>query len=104
MYINQCGTKVERTWPVRAAPKIIVDVFDGGIWVHPGEPGAVRATVEPYSSCKNGSVEEAENALKVVDVARLKKAIRSGLLRSNSPGRNEMFCIHVNARVYSTRD
>ena len=45
-----------------------MDVLDGGIWVHPGEPGAVKATVEPYSSCKHGSLAEAENALKFVDV------------------------------------
>jgi hypothetical protein len=61
-------TKLEKTWEIRATPKVIVDVFDGGIWVHPGEPGVVKATIETSSSCKNGSAEEAENALKAVDV------------------------------------
>jgi hypothetical protein len=61
-------TKLEKTWEVRATPKVIVDVFDGGIWVLPGDPAVVKVTVEPYSSCKNGSVAEAENALKVVNV------------------------------------
>lgn len=61
-------TRVEKTWSVHAPTRIVVDVFDGGIWVHPGEPGTVKATVEPHSSCKNGSVQQAEDALKVVDV------------------------------------
>jgi hypothetical protein len=61
-------THVEKSWSVRAPTKIIVDVFDGGIWVHPGQPGRVKAIVEPHCSCKNGSVQQAENALKVVDV------------------------------------
>ena len=61
-------THVEKTWSIHAPTRIVVDVFDGGIWVHPGQPGTVKATVEPYSSCKNGSVQQAENVLKVVDV------------------------------------
>jgi hypothetical protein len=61
-------SQVEETWSVRAAPRVIVDTFHGGIWVHPGEPGVVKATVEPHSSWKNGSLAQAENALKQVDV------------------------------------
>ena len=59
---------VEKTWSVEAAPKIIVDTFHGGIWIHPGEPAVVKATVEPGSVWKNGSTTQAENALKQVDV------------------------------------
>jgi hypothetical protein len=62
-------TEVTKTWSVPAAPRVIVDAFDGGIWIHPGEPGSVKVTVEPYSSCKNGSVEEAKSALRLVDVS-----------------------------------
>ena len=61
-------TQVEETWSVHAAPRVIVDTFHGGIWVHPGEPGMVNATVEPHSSWKNGSLAQAKNALKQVDV------------------------------------
>jgi hypothetical protein len=61
-------TQVEQTWSVHAAPRVIVDTFHGGISVHPGEPGVVKATVEPHSSWKNGSLAQAENALKQVDV------------------------------------
>ncbi len=66
---QSASSQVEKTWSVQSPPRIIVDVFDGGIWVHPGEPGVVKATVEPSSSCKNGSIEEAEAALKLVDVS-----------------------------------
>ena len=60
---------------VESAPKIVVvDVFDGGLWVHPGKPGTVSVTVEPYSSCKNGSTAEAEAAAKEVEVALTREA------------------------------
>ncbi len=61
-------TKVERTWPVRAAPKIIVDVFDGGIWVHPGEPGAVRRP-SSLTALARTVRSKRQKASKVVDVA-----------------------------------
>jgi hypothetical protein len=61
-------SQVEKTWSVHAAPRVIVDTFHGGIWVHPGAPGMVKATVEPQSSWKNGSLAQAEYALKQVDV------------------------------------
>jgi hypothetical protein len=53
------SSRVEETWSVRAAPLVIVDTFHGGIWVYPGEPGVVKATVEPHSSWKNGSLTQA---------------------------------------------
>jgi hypothetical protein len=62
-------TRVERSWTVHATPRVIVDTFHGGIWVHPGAPGLVKATVEPHSSWKNGSLVQAEGALKQVDVS-----------------------------------
>jgi hypothetical protein len=65
---QSASSRVEKTWSVRAAPRVIVDTFHGGIWVHPGDPGEVKATVEPHSSWKNGSLAQAENALKQVDV------------------------------------
>jgi hypothetical protein len=65
---QSASRRVEETWSVRAAPRVIVDIFHGGIWVHPSEPGVVKATVEPRSSWKNGSLAQAEGALKQVDV------------------------------------
>lgn len=60
--------RVEETWSVRAAPRVIVDTFDGGILVHPGEPGVVKVTVEPHCIYKNGLLAQARSALKQVDV------------------------------------
>lgn len=65
---QSASSRVEETWSVHAAPRVIVDTFHGGIWVHAVEPGVVKATVEPHSTWKNGSLAQAENALKQVDV------------------------------------
>jgi hypothetical protein len=65
---RSASTQVEETWSIQAPPRVIVDTFHGGIWVHSGVPGVVKVRVEPHSSWKNGSLAQAKNALKQVHV------------------------------------
>jgi hypothetical protein len=65
---QSASTRVEETWSVPTPLRVVVDTFHGGIWVHAGKSGSVKAIVEPHSSWKNGSLAQAESVLKQVDV------------------------------------
>lgn len=65
---------VERTWPVKSPPTIIIDACGGGIWVRRGGSNEVRAKIARNSSCKNKSWALAEDSLRFIDIGMAKDA------------------------------
>jgi hypothetical protein len=60
--------RFERKWTVDGAPTININTFDGAISVHPSKVGEVSLIVERHSTCKNGSVSMAKEAISAIEI------------------------------------